>query len=104
MVKLIGMLKRPDHVAVEEFHRWWLEQHAPLAKKLPGLRRYVISLAKAGFFGEPTYDGVAELWFDDEEALKKAFASPEWEAARKDVEAHVKEIVRIVTEEHSILP
>jgi hypothetical protein len=28
--KLIGILKRPDGVTVEAFHKWWLQEHATL--------------------------------------------------------------------------
>jgi uncharacterized protein (TIGR02118 family) len=30
------------------------------------------------------YDGVAELWFDDLEALQSARQSPEWKASTED--------------------
>jgi uncharacterized protein (TIGR02118 family) len=33
---------------------------------------------------QPAYDGVAELWFDDVEALLAARQSPEWKAATDD--------------------
>ena len=33
---------------------------------------------------QPAYDGVAELWFDDIEALLAARQSPEWKAATDD--------------------
>ncbi len=32
----------------------------------------------------PDYDGIAELWFDDVEALLAARQSPEWKASRED--------------------
>ena len=33
---------------------------------------------------EPSYDGVAELWFDDIDALLAARQSPEWKASSDD--------------------
>ncbi len=50
------------------------------------------------------FDGMAELWFDDFEALNRARASAEWQAASDD-EAHFIDPTRtalFVTEEHEI--
>ncbi len=86
MISLVGFLKCPAGVSRDEFHQWWVEKHVPYVMKLPGLRRYVVHLAHKGFhvgstsatiLDAPDYDGVAELWFDDEEALMKAWASRE---------------------------
>jgi hypothetical protein len=32
-------------MTLEEQHRWWLEEHAPIARQMPWLRGYVINLA-----------------------------------------------------------
>ena len=58
MYKLFGILKRPEGVSLEEFHRWWLEEHATLVKRFPGLKKYTINLTTSG---DQRYDGVAEV-------------------------------------------
>ena len=82
MYSIIGVLKKPDHWTTEQFRKWWLTEHAEIAKKLPGLRRYTVHplthhldgiTGKLG--GPPTHDGLAFLWFDDEAAARAAFAS-----------------------------
>ena len=103
MVKLAALLKRPDGVTREEFHRWWLHEHAPLAKRFPRLRKYVVSLSIEGPFEEPAYDGFAELWFDSLEDLEYAFSAPEAAPVLEDRRKHVKEMVRLVTVEHKIV-
>jgi len=84
MIKLVFCLRRRDDLSREEFQRYWREQHGPLVRshaEALGIRRYVqvhsiddeISLAIAGERNSPQpYDGVAELWFDDLEALGAA--------------------------------
>ncbi len=59
----------------EAFEQHYTEVHIPLASKLPGLRRFSRSHPR-GLGGEAPYL-VAELWFDDAEALKAALKSPE---------------------------
>lgn len=86
MVKAIFIASRLPGLTHEEFFRHWLEVHGPLAAKLPGLRRYVQNhaLLQAYPLRGMTHDGWAELWFDDLEALQRAYASPQWEALRED--------------------
>jgi uncharacterized protein (TIGR02118 family) len=59
--------------------------HIPLAKKLPGLRRYTISRNHAPVRGDDPYYLVAELDWDDLAALQEAFRSPEGQATAQDV-------------------
>ncbi|MGX7875804.1 EthD family reductase [Mesorhizobium sp. ORM6] len=63
---------------VEAFDRHYFEIHVPLAKKLPGLRKYEISDGPiATPVGAPDVYRIGTLYFDDLAALEKAFASPE---------------------------
>lgn len=72
MVKVITLLKRKSGTTKEEFLRHWYERHAQIALKMPGIRRYIQNHpVKTGGRGEPQFDGVAELWFDDMESWRK---------------------------------
>jgi len=68
------------------FDDYYVSTHAPIAKKLPGLRSYTIN---SGAIGAP--DGkaasylVAELDFDSLAALQSALGSPEGAAAAGDL-------------------
>ena len=77
MIKVIAVLHKRADMSREEFVRYWRDVHAPLVKKMPGLRRYVINPAlEAHPKGAPlAFDGVAELWFDDAAAVQAGFAS-----------------------------
>ncbi len=67
-----------------EFDRYYREIHIPLARQLPGLRRYTTSRDPAGVRGE-SYYLVAELDWDDAATMRAAFASPEGKASADDV-------------------
>lgn len=100
MYKVIGILKRPDDISVEEFHKWWLEEHTNLVKRFPGLKRYAVNLTTSG---DQRFDGVAEVWFESKEALEKVFTTPEGQAARQSATSHSKEIVILFTQENVIV-
>jgi uncharacterized protein (TIGR02118 family) len=77
MAKFVYVLKRRPELSLEEFQRYWRENHGPLVKSFAatlGIKRYVQVHTRPpqaprgtdplrGDMAEP-YDGVAELWFD----------------------------------------
>lgn len=70
-----------DPVAFERHYR---EVHAPLARRLPGLRRYTFSRNAAALRGELPYYLVAELDWDDMASLRAALRSAEGVATAAD--------------------
>jgi uncharacterized protein (TIGR02118 family) len=87
MVKLIYCISKKPELSVEEFQRYWRDTHGPIAGRIPGLRRYVQCHVVSALYEQgraPAYDGAAELWFDDMDALRAAMASPEVRAAMED--------------------
>jgi uncharacterized protein (TIGR02118 family) len=102
MFKLITLLTKKQAMSDEEFARYLLEAHAALAKKMPGLRRYVLNIVQRPPNREPEYHGVAELWFDDRGSMKKAFSSPEGELTEKDAMKFASRTTTLFIEEHEI--
>jgi uncharacterized protein (TIGR02118 family) len=96
MFKAIILLSRAEGDTHEEFCRWWIDDHAPLARELPGLRRLVFNVVDTE--GAP-FDGVSELWFDTEEAFEAAYASEVGKRVAADSLAHVSARVRLVVDE-----
>jgi uncharacterized protein (TIGR02118 family) len=85
MQKLVYVLQLREDMSREEALRYWREVHGPIASKIPGLKKYVQDQATAAPEGDLQFDGIAELWFDSQEALQSAMASPEWRATIADV-------------------
>ena len=53
MVKLIYCITRKPELSVEEFQRYWRETHAPIAARIPGVRRYVQCHTLPELYGGP---------------------------------------------------
>ena len=87
MLKMVFLVHRRPGMAAEDFRTYWTQTHAPIAARLPGLRRYVQNHALTPE-GEdpPAFDGFAEMWWDDADAMQQSMASPEGQAALADVE------------------
>lgn len=94
MIRLVYLLRRREGMSLAEFQRYWREVHGPLVASFAtamDVRRYVqvhaledpineaMRAARGGM--EPIYDGVAELWWDSEQALGSALGSPNGQAA-----------------------
>ena len=81
--------------------------HGPIGARIPGLRKLVQShrLTVSGDKHQPDYDGMAELWFDDVEALLAARQSPEWKSSSEDEANFIdhSKVAYFVSEEHTIL-
>ena len=109
MIKTVGLLTRKSGFTHEQFAKHWLEIHAPLARKVPGLRRYV----QNHIHGERTradieataveIDGIAELWFDDQAALETASRTPEMKALHADGALFMGRIKSYIVEEKVIV-
>jgi len=94
MIKLTFCLVRLPSLSREEFQQYWRTHHAPkvqAARDGLAIRRYVqnhtldsgVAIAAAEGRGMPVgenindFDGVAELWWDSENALAAAMATEE---------------------------
>jgi uncharacterized protein (TIGR02118 family) len=83
MARMIVIYKKPADVKAFEKH--YFETHIPLAKKIPGLRKYEVSRGPVTVLvGPPDVHLIGTVYFDDLDAMKKAFASPEGQAAAAD--------------------
>jgi len=98
--KAIILLTRRADATHDEFVQWWLGQHQPLARQLPGLRRGVFNVVNAPGEGEP--DGVSELWFDSQADFEAAYASEIGQQVVADSMANVSGRVRMFVTENVI--
>ena len=86
MAELVVMYKTPKDKAA--FDKHYFEKHVPIAKKIPGLRKFKTSHGPVGTpMGPSAFHLIAMLTFDNIAAIQAGFASPEGKAAAADVQA-----------------
>ncbi|RMF24605.1 MAG: EthD family reductase [Deltaproteobacteria bacterium] len=86
MIKLVFAVRRLPELSADEFHRYWREQHGPLAQRclpLMGAKRYaqchaidtpLNDVARQARGAAEPYDGIAEVCWDSLEDLQRAIA------------------------------
>lgn len=97
--KAVILLARRDDMTHDEFRVWWLEEHAPLAAQLPGVRRIVFNLVDDG----SDIDGVSELWFNTRANFDAAYATELGQRVAADSMAHVRSRTRVFVVEHTVV-
>ena len=84
MATLLVLYKNPADPAA--FDRYYFSTHVPLARKIPGLRRYEVSAGPITTpQGDAPYHLVATLSFDSLDAIRQALGSPEGQPAGGDL-------------------
>ena len=72
MIKLIFTGKKPPEKSMQEFKRYYLEQHAPLFRKTAvEVRKYTINFALERPGKENPFDFITEIWWDDIDASRR---------------------------------
>jgi uncharacterized protein (TIGR02118 family) len=84
VAKIVVLYKKPKNA--EAFDKHYSSVHIPLAKKIPGLKKYDISTGEVGVPAGPSGTHlVATLYFDSLDAIKAGLASPQGQAAAGDL-------------------
>jgi uncharacterized protein (TIGR02118 family) len=84
MAHVVVMYKTPKDSAA--FDKYYAETHIPIAKKLPGLRKYEVSRGPVATPAGPSaFHLIATLYFDSMAEIQAAFGSAEGKAAAADV-------------------
>jgi len=103
MIKTLGFFKRKPGLSVEEFRTYWLNDHAAVIRRIPEIRRAIASITLPGAYKnrEPLFDGVSEVWFDDEDTLRRtADSAPRRAASADDAKfVDIAKYTAIVTDE-----
>jgi EthD domain len=120
MIKLVYCIKRKADVSAPEFHRYWLEDHGPKVRAVAGVvgaKHYVQSHTilpdvNAGFRESrglsAGYDGITEIWFEDEASMTQELGTTDGVAAAKmllEDESHFIDFATssiFMTREHEI--
>src|SRR6266478_4185976 len=98
MIRLVFVLRRKPNLTRAEFQQYWRDVHGPLVAKHSttlNILRYIqlhtlddpmnSQLAGARGTMEPPYDGVAELWWTNREALGATTDNSARQSAAKEL-------------------
>jgi uncharacterized protein (TIGR02118 family) len=78
VIKLVFLAKKQSHLSYDQFITYLVTIHAPLVKRMPGARRYVINAVMPdASLTTQAYDAIEEIWFDSMAAMQEAMASRE---------------------------
>ncbi len=91
MVKLTALYRKPSDEAAFDEH--YFKVHTSLVKKLPGLKRLEIGKITGAPIGEAKYHLIAEMYFENQDAMNAALASPEGRASAKDLMGFAADVV-----------
>ena len=104
MIKLTFCVTRRADISEKDFHDYWLNTHGPLVRSVRKdlhIAKYVqthaidtpANEATASVRGAPArFDGIAELWWENEEALAKAGSPAGIAASQKLLEDEARMI------------
>jgi len=107
MLKFMVVLYRRPDLTAAQFRRHLEAVHAPLAKALPGLKKYKQNHVCADpNRNPPGWDAIVELYFDNRESMEAAWASPQGAASDADLPAFadMSRTTWSVVEEVTLLP
>ena len=100
MLKVIQLVKKKPEVSFEDFEKQLFDVYAKNAKKLPGVKSFVINLIRGGYeIEEKPVDCVAEFSFANEEAFTKAIETPEAKALLEELDRVAEKSEFIYSEE-----
>jgi len=99
-------IKRKPGMTRKEFERYWLSEHASFFHKLPDIKRYVVNIVQLPESADSPYDGVAELWYDDLNALKRIDDSAELKQFLSEDNPRFQDVTlrrSVIVEEHVVI-
>lgn len=119
MLKRVALITRKPGMTRDEFHAHWNAIHGPLVAEHPNVLRYVQDniVHKERFvdrnpdpahplapdYQGPEVDGIAELWFENRQAMDEVFASPHARLMLQDGMTHLGTITTFVVEERDVI-
>lgn len=93
MTRLIALYKMPEDKAAFDQH--YDEVHTPLVKKMPGLRKLEVARITGAPIGEPKHYLICDMYFDNQDAMNAALASPEGKATARDLMSFASTLVTL---------
>ena len=104
MFKAQIWMKKKNGMSTEDFQRYWLEKHAPIARDgYEHLQGYVVNAVTGAPKGtEPIFDGIAELRWDTRDDFVADMKSEASAAGAKDLETFTDGFGIVFVEQHVV--
>jgi uncharacterized protein (TIGR02118 family) len=93
MIKLIALYRKPADS--DDFDRHYFGVHLPLVQKYPGVRKVEVTRVTGAPIGETKFHLMAEMYFDNKDAMDSALASAEGKAVTRDIMSFAADVITV---------
>ena len=105
MINAITIIKKKQGLTYEKFQNYWKNEHAEIVTRSPLVGTYVQShpIYNDELTFEDTIDGIAEIWFEDTNAMRSLAATKEYRDIQDDEKVFIDgSAVRLIIAEDII--
>ena len=105
MINAITIIKKKQNLTYENFQNYWKNEHAEIVTRSPLVGTYVQShpIYNDKLTYEDTVDGIAEIWFEDTNAMRSLAATKEYKDIQDDEKVFIDgSAVRLIIAEDII--
>ena len=105
MINAITIIKKKQSLSYEKFQNYWKNEHAAIVTRSSLVGTYVQShpIYNDNLTFEDTIDGIAEIWFDDTNAMRSLAATREYKDIQDDEKVFIDgSAVRLIIAEDII--
>ncbi len=105
MINAITIIKKKQNLTYEKFQNYWKNEHAKIVTRSPLVGTYVQShpIYNDKLTFEDTVDGIAEIWFEDTNAMRTLAATKEYKDIQDDEKVFIdSSAVRLIIAEDII--
>ena len=105
MINAVTIIKKKQGLTYDKFQNYWKNEHAEIVTRSPLVGTYVQShpIYNDKLTFEDTIDGIAEIWFDDTNAMRSLAATKEYKDIQDDEKVFIDgSAVRLIIAEDII--
>ena len=105
MINAITIIKKKHGLTYDKFQNYWKNEHATIVTRSPLVGTYVQShpIYNDKLTFEDTIDGIAEIWFNDTNAMRSLAATNEYKDIQDDEKVFIDgSAVRLIITEDII--
>ncbi len=91
MINAMTIIKKKEPLSYLDFQAYWRKEHGEIVTRSQDVGTYIQShpIYNNELDFDNTIDGLAEIWFEDTNAMRKLAASPEYKLIQEDEKAFI---------------